>query len=151
LEWPVRHYGGTRFEGLHILADLFDNAGELIPEHRWQPRLEADPSPVALPQVPVRAADAAGSTRTTAPSGGHLGSGHSLTTIGFSDLFHHHCFHIVYLLLAKIGHRAALAESVTLMTTVKNRLQEAGAKVRENNSLLFPNRGKEIGQMAAKM
>ncbi len=46
-------------ERLDVLADLFNHAGEFVSEDGWQPRLETDPAPIALPEVPVRAADAA--------------------------------------------------------------------------------------------
>src|SRR2546422_231736 len=53
-------YTHPGFDGLDVLAHFFDHASEFVSEDCGQARLEADPSPVALPQMPVRTADAAG-------------------------------------------------------------------------------------------
>ena len=88
------HYARAGFERLHVLTDFLDHAREFVAQDGWQPRLHPDPAPVALPQVPVRAADAAAldahdrAVRRAFRFGPIILDHHRL-----ADLFQHQCFH----------------------------------------------------------
>src|SRR5579863_6988275 len=88
------HYARAGPDGFYILADFLDDAGEFMSQNRGQLGPEADPSPIALPQMPVRTADAAGfDANDRAVVGALRRRPVSLYLHRLADFFQHHCFH----------------------------------------------------------
>src|SRR5260370_14979843 len=90
-----RHYHPRAgLEGFYVLADFLDHAGELMPQDDGHRHVETNPRPVALPYVPIGAADAAAFHAHHRSVSGAFGFGPILDRHRLAALVHYHNFHI---------------------------------------------------------